>query len=208
MSGKPQRSGKPFVIAGLVAAFALAALSAVYIFAPSNTSPTGAPAATLSSVPPAASSPASPAPRPPASTRSGGQGVGQYRIEINGADITAEGRRGTVSCEHRGDPETGMETVIRIEVGASPSAEAVVSPYGVVRVTLRRATRGVLETLMWRSTQGDEQQGADGPNGDPELKQNGNTYTITGDISPVSDGVSPFPADSAVPFEFEATCPQ
>jgi hypothetical protein len=134
--------------------------------------------------------PASPAPE-----------AAQYKIIIDGKDITPSQYPGKVQCTKG---QQGLPTGWTIETSASTaSAIAEVSdtdPPQVVSVSVAEGG-GAPQGHNWRW--GGLSHGPTIP-GDAEVSKSGKTYTFTGNLSPFYITST---TGSPVPFEFDATCP-
>jgi len=141
---------------------------------------------------------------PSASSGSGDPGPGQYKIIINGQDITvgtADEGGGDIGCLHTGTDNNQID--IRVEAARDMQDAYVTNtdPPQVVRVALADANTGM--EYLFDPTQNQSQH----IGGDAKVTKSGNTYKVTGHISPYLNGMSHVYDAAPVPFEYDATCP-
>jgi hypothetical protein len=127
-----------------------------------------------------------------------------YKIIINGQDITvgpANEGGGVVGCLHAGTDNDQID--IRVEAARDMQDAYVTNtdPPQVVKVSLSYANTGM--EYLFDPTQNQSQH----IGGDAQVAKSGNTYKVTGHISPYLNGMSHVYNAPPVPFEYDATCP-
>jgi hypothetical protein len=135
-----------------------------------------------------------------ASAAWGDPGAAQWKIIVNGQDISGH-VPGMPTCYTTGPLETNIQIL-----GDNQQAE-VTPDNQVVYVMLYQEPNS---NWGWFSAQSSLHQGGPGPGGDATVTKSGNTYKITGHVSPTGPsfaGQQPALTGTPVPFEFDATCP-